>query len=94
MDIQEQYETGKAAEDFLKYLSEHPYFEGLLNRVKLELASTLIGLDPDKTESFTYIRSRMIGVDDVMEAVRGDIFLGGEAFKALSGIIEENKGLL
>ena len=82
MNPQDQIDTGRQAEEFLRYLEDHPYFEGLLERVKLELASTLIGLDPDKTESFTYVRSRMIGVDDVMEAVRGDIFLAGEALKS------------
>jgi len=94
MDLQEQLEIGKQAEDFLKYTQEHPYFEGLLERVKLELARTILELDPDKTESFTYCRNRMIGVDDVMDAVRGDIFLGTEAFKQLNGVIDENKGML
>lgn len=94
MDLQEQIDTGKQAEDFLRYLAEHPYFEGLLERVKLELARTILDLDPDKTESFTYCRSRMIGVDDVMNAVRGDVYLAQEAFKRANGLVDEDKGLL
>ncbi len=94
MDLQEQLEIGHQAEAFLKYTSEHPYFEGLLERVKLELSAQMLSLRPEQRDEFSSIVSEMLGVSLVKHAIHGDIFLGGEAFKQLSGIIDENKGLL
>ena len=94
MDLAEQLQIGKDAEDFKRYIEEHPYFNGLVERVKLELAKTILELDPDKTESFTYVRSRMIGVDDILNAVSGDIYMGQQAYEKLNGLLEEPKGLL
>uniref|UniRef100_A0A6H1ZR45 Uncharacterized protein n=1 Tax=viral metagenome TaxID=1070528 RepID=A0A6H1ZR45_9ZZZZ len=90
MDLQEQLEIGKQAEDFLKYLAEHPYFEGLLERVKLEYARQILELMPDRKEAFSLMKSEMLGIDEIMNAVRGDIYLASEALKKLSG--EEDKG--
>ena len=94
MDLQEQLEVGKQAEDFLKYLSEHPYFEGLLERVKLEYARRILDLQPASKDDFSLYRASMTAVDEIMNAIRGDIYLGSEAFKQLNGESEQPKGLL
>ena len=94
MELQEQLDTGKQAEAFLQYVSDHPYFEGLLERMKLEYARQILDLSHDQTVAFSSLRSGMAGIDGVMNAVRGDIYLGAEAFKQLEGIIDDNKGLL
>lgn len=93
-ELQQQLENGKAAEDFLKYLSDHPYFEGLLERMKLEYARQILDLSHDQTIAFSSLKSEMMGVDQVMNAIRGDVYLGSEAFKALNGESEQPKGLL
>jgi hypothetical protein len=93
-ELQEQLERGKQAEDFLKYTQEHPYFNGLLERVKLEYARSLLEADPFASEILLKRRVQMMAIDDVMEAIRGDIYLGGEALKRLNGETEEPKGLL
>jgi hypothetical protein len=96
MDLQEQLEVGKQAEDFLRYLSEHPYFEGLLERVKLELSKLILNLSisPETRDQYLVLRGRLFGVDDALEAVRGDVYLAAEAFKQLNGIVDEPKGIL
>jgi hypothetical protein len=93
-ELQEQLERGKQAEDFLKYTQQNGYFTNLLERVKLEYARNILSLSPVQTDEFTDYQCRRTGVDDVMNAVRGDIFLGGEALKRLNGETEEPKGLL
>jgi hypothetical protein len=94
MDLQQQLEIGKQAEDFLKYTQEHPYFTNLLERVKLEYARRILGLEPIDKNDFTLYRSAMIAIDEIMNSVSGDIYLGAEAFKKLTGVTEEPKGLL
>ena len=94
MDLQEQLEVGKQAEDFLKYTQEHPYFEGLLERIRLEHARLILDLAPDHHELFAKYRHRMNMIADIMEFVRGDVFLGAEAFKQINGLVDEDKGLL
>jgi hypothetical protein len=94
MDLQEQIDTGKQAEDFLRYLADHPYFEGLLERVKLELARGILELSPNDAEVFVRLRCKMDGVSDIMNAVRGDVYLAQEAYKRANGLVDEDKGLL
>jgi hypothetical protein len=94
MDLQEQIDTGKQAEDFLRYLSDHPYFEGLLERVRLELARQILDLVPQQKDAFSEKMSQMNGVGMVLDAVRGDIYLAAEAFKQLNGLVDETKGIL
>jgi hypothetical protein len=93
MELQDQLEIGKQAEDFLKYIHEHPYFEGLLDRIKLEYARRILELHP-LDDSFKTIKSSMDAMNEVMNAIRGDIYLGSEAFNKLNGTTEEPKGLL
>jgi hypothetical protein len=93
MDLQEQLEIGNQAEAFLKYTEGNPYFKGLLERIKLEMASQILRLRPEDKDAFAEIKSEMNGVDTVMNAVRGDIFLGSEALMRLEGKTE-SKGIL
>ena len=89
-DLQEQLEIGRQAGEFLKYLSEHPYFEGLLERVKLEHARLILDLPPEHKDLFAKYRHRMNAFADVLEFVRGDIYQAQEALKELNG--EKDKG--
>ena len=93
MDLQEQLELGNQAEEFLKYVTDHPYFQGLIERMKLEYARQILDLPAENIELFRGFRYRMSGVDDVMNAVRGDIYLGSDALKKLNGE-PETGGLL
>jgi hypothetical protein len=97
MELQDQIDTGRQAEEFLRYTSEHPYFNGLIDRMKLELvrhilemdvrAYKLSGLDAAK-EMFIAKRMQMHILDDVLDAVRGDIYLASEALKQIDGVID------
>jgi hypothetical protein len=93
-DLQEQLEIGKQAETFNRYVNENPYFLGLLERVKLEYARRILDLMPEQKDDFASFRSKMDAIGDVMEAVRGDIFLGAEAMKKIDGVSDEAKGIL
>ena len=95
-ELQEQLERGKQAEDFLKYTQDNPYFNGLLERVKLEYASKALGLSisQETRDQYVILRGGMYAVDDITNAIQGDIYLGGEALKRLNGETEEPKGLL
>ncbi len=94
MDLQEQYQTGKDAEAFLGYVSEHPYFEKLLERVKLEFARRILDLSPTDKDSFSLYRASMTAIDEVMNAIRGDIYLGSEALDQINGKAPAPGGLL
>lgn len=94
MDLQEQLEIGTQAEDFLRYIEEKPYFKNLVERIKLEIASQILRLSPSDKDAFSEMRSEMNGVDMVLNAVSGDIFLGSEALMKLEGKTDAGKGLL
>jgi hypothetical protein len=88
MELHDQVEIGRQAEEFLRYTSEHPYFEGLLERVKLEYARRILELEPTDKDNFSLYRSAMSTIDEVMNAVRGDIYLASEALKQIDGVID------
>jgi hypothetical protein len=88
MELHDQVEIGRQAEEFLRYTQEHPYFEGLLERIKLEYARGILELSPNEAEFFARLRSKMDGVSEVMNAVRGDIYLASEALKQIDGVID------
>jgi hypothetical protein len=94
MELHDQLEIGKRAEDFLQYINENPYFNGLLERIKLQYAKEILGLNHEQRGEFAVLRCKAAGIDDVLEAIRGDVFLGAEAFKQLNGLSDEPKGLL
>ena len=94
MDLQEQLEIGKQAEDFKRYIEEHPYFKGLLTRIELEMSRQILSLSPKDTDAFTEMRAEMNGVGQIMNAISGDIYLGQRAYEQINGISEEPKGLL
>jgi hypothetical protein len=88
MELQDQIDTGRQAEEFLRYTSEHPYFEGLLERIRLEYARLILDLPPNDKDWFTYYRHKMDGIAEVMNAVRGDIYFASEALKQIDGVID------
>jgi len=94
VDLQEQLEVGKQAEAFLRYVSENPYFPNLLERVKLEFARRILDLRPGDAAHFSDYRSQIEGVDQVMNAIRGDISLGADALSELKGEKRDAGGLL
>ena len=89
MELQDQIDTGRQAEAFLRYTRENPYFEGLLERMRLEYARLMLDLGPHHTQEFTALRIGMSTIDEVMNAVRGDIYLASEALKQREGIIDK-----
>lgn len=93
-DLQEQLGIGNQAEEFLKYVSEHPYFEGMLERIRLEYGRQILSLLPEETAIFTALRTKMDAIDDVMNVARNDVLIGSDALKKLSGESEQPKGIL
>ena len=89
MELQDQIDIGRQAEEFLRYTADHPYFEGLLDRIKLESARQILDLAAHNTQEFTVLRIGMATVDEIMNAVRGDIYLASEALKQKEGIIDK-----
>jgi hypothetical protein len=95
MELQDQIDTGRCAEEFLRYTSEHPYFEGLLERIKLEYARQILEIDPTyygrkpARDQFVELKLQMNAMDGVMNAVRGDIYIASEALKQMEGIIDK-----
>lgn len=94
MDLAEQLQIGKDAEDFKRYVEEHPYFNGLLERIKLEYARQILDLQPQSTQEFTVLRSELSSIDQIPNAISGDIYMGQQAYEKLNGLSEEPKGLL
>ncbi len=94
MDLQEQLEIGKQAEDFLRYTEENGYFNRLIERIRLEYASMILELRPSSTEEFTNYRHRMDAIAGIMNSVKGDIYAGQVAYEKINGLSEEPKGLL
>lgn len=93
MDLQEQLEIGRQAEDFLKYVSEHPYFEGLIERIKLEYARQILDTAALDKDVFSRLKWQMDAVAGITYAVSGDIAMGSEALKQLDGV-KDTGGLL
>ncbi len=85
MDLQEQLEIGKQAEEFNKYIEEHAYFKGLLERIKLQYAKEILGLRHDQRGEFAVLRCKAAGLEDVLNAVKGDIYLGTSALEEMEG---------
>lgn len=93
-NLQEQLEIGKQAEDFKNYIDEHPYFNGLLERVRMEYARMIFDLDSTQKDEFTRYKQSMEAVGQILNSISGDIYLGQQAYEKLNGISEEPKGLL
>ena len=91
-DLQEQLEVGRQAEQFLRYIEENPYFNELLERIKLTYAQHILTLHPSEKDKFAVLAERKDAIDEVIEAVRGDIALASMALKQIEG--EKPKGLL
>jgi hypothetical protein len=92
-ELHEQIETGRQAEEFLRYVQDHPYFNGLLERVKLELMQRVFELHPMQKDEFTTLMTRIQFIPEIMGAVSGDIYLASDAFAKLNGV-KESGGLL
>ena len=84
MDLQQQLELGKQAEDFFKYVTENLYFTELIERIKLTYAQYILSLDKGQKDEFSSYRSKMDAVEDIINSVRGDIYAGQEAYKQLN----------
>ena len=89
MELQDQIDTGRQAEEFLRYTSDHPYFEGLIQRMQLEYAKRILDLAPDEVDAFRTLRVASNAVGDIKEAILGDIYLASEALKQREGIIDK-----
>ena len=94
MDLQEELEVGKQAEEFLRYTHENLYFRGLLERIKLAYAQSILALHTGQKDEFSILKSKMEAMDDIFNSVSGDIYLGAEALRALDGTPEPRKGIL
>jgi hypothetical protein len=92
MDLQAQLEVGKQAEEFFKYITENTYFTELIERIKLTYVQDILSFNPGQKDEFSSYRSKMDAVEDIINSVRGDIFLGSEAFKKLNEPPELMKG--
>ena len=85
MELQDQIELGKEAERFLLYVEENPYFKGLVDRIKLTYAQQILSLNNLQKDEFADYRCRITGIEDIMNAISGDIALGQSAFDELNG---------
>jgi hypothetical protein len=92
-ELHEQIETGRQAEEFLRYTQEHPYFSGLLDRIKLELMQQIFALHPMQKDEFTTKMICIQFIPEIMGAVSGDIYLASDAFAKLNNE-KEPGGLL
>ena len=72
---QEQLDIGRQAEEFLRYTEEHPYFVELINRIKLTYAQRILTLTSSDRDSFSAYKVAMDAMDEVMNAVRGDVLV-------------------
>ena len=88
-ELQEQVELGRQAEVFNRYVHEHPYFEGLLERIKLELMRQVVDLHPMQKDEFTELMIKIHFIPDIMNAVYGDIYMASEALGKLNGVKEQ-----
>jgi len=88
-ELQEQVDLGRQAEEFNRYVHEHPYFEGLLERIKLEFMQEMYGLDPSQKDEFSELMIKMHFIPDIMNAVYGDIYMASEALGKLNGVKEQ-----
>lgn len=93
MDLQDQVDIGKRAEDFLRYLDDNPYFYDLINRVKLQYSANILSLNSSEKDKFAINIERMdVWSNEIIDAVRGDIQVAIHALKIMEG--EPEKGLL
>jgi len=93
-ELQKQVELGRQAEEFLKYISERPYFCTMLEALKLGHFKMLGELAPDKMEEFKNIRTRMILLDEIVEVVRSDVFIGQHAYQCIYSNKTHTEGIL
>ena len=84
MELQDQIEIGRQAQNFLQYVTENTYFTELIERVKLTYATTILSLNAGQKDEFSAYRSKMEAVEDIINSVRGDIYVGQEADKRLN----------
>ena len=86
MNLQDQLEIGRQAEEFIRYLEDHPYFEGLIARIRLEYESRILELYYEQTDEFKKLMLERDAILGLMDIVKGDIQAGAMAFEELNGI--------
>lgn len=86
MDIYEQMEQGRQAEEFLKYVQEHPYFEEMLDRMRLGIMAEMCALRPGQTEEFKTLSERFHFLPEIVNMARSEVLIGREAYESVNGI--------
>lgn len=92
-ELQEQLELGRQAREFEMYINMTPYFNKLVERIKLKYAADILNLHPTQKDEFVMNRCGIITLDDLMNTIISDIYIGEQADNAMSGV-KDDKGLL
>ena len=94
MDKYEQIENGRQAEEFLKYINENPYFENMIERMRLGLMAEMCSLRSHQREEWSVLSDRFHFLAEIVNMARGEAFVGQEAYEYENGLKRVERPIL
>jgi len=94
---QELINRGSDAEQFQRYISEHPYFNSVVEEAREILTKKINSLKPDEQMKFTVYQSMLISINELVNLIEVDIYAGQKALEKLQTNGDEGitqKGIL
>jgi hypothetical protein len=94
MDKYERMEIGRQAEEFLQYIEEKPYFEEMIERMRLGLMAEMCSLRSNQKDEWAVLSDRFHFLAEIVNMARGDVFIGREAYESENGLKRVERPIL
>ena len=90
----DELEIGRQAEEFLTYINEKPYFNAMIDRIRLGLMTEMAGLRPSQSEEWKALSERFHFLPEIVNMARGDVYVASVALEAMKGEKKSVGGIL
>ena len=90
----DEMEVGRQAEEFLTYINEKPYFNEMIDRIRLGLMTDMAALRPSQSEEWKSLSERFHFLPEIVNMARGDVYVASVALEAMSSGKTRTEGIL
>ena len=90
----DELELGRQAEEFLTYINEKPYFNEMIDRIRLGLMTDMAGLRPSQSDEWKSLSERFHFLPEIVNMARGDVYVAQVALEAMSNNKTRPEGIL
>ena len=90
----DEMEIGRQAEEFLTYINEKPYFNEMIDRIRLGLMTDMASLRPSQYEEWKTLSERFHFLPEIVNMARGDVYVASVALEAMKESKTRPEGIL